>query len=206
MKRTRLGPWLCGCLALLGAFGATGVQAAETNAAPPVRLTDDKLDETLQAAVLLARMGLYDEAEERCKQILAQEPDQPAVKQLLNEIQQKRHEHNLSGDLRRKLDETVIPEVSVQETPVIDVIGFLREQSQKLSSDKTPINLVWQAPEDAKATKVTLSLRKIPLADVLKYVTEIAGLRYRVDTHAVVIYKPLPAVPTDSPPPNVKPR
>ena len=41
----------------------------------------------------------------------------------------------------------------------------------------------------------TLNLHNIPLADVLKYVTESAGLRYRTDAHAVVIYKPLPTVP-----------
>ena len=91
MKRSRLRPWLYGCLVLVGACGAIRLQAAETNAAPTVRLTDDQLGETLQGAVLLARMGLYDEAEQRCKQILAQEPDQPAAKQLLSEIQQKRH-------------------------------------------------------------------------------------------------------------------
>lgn len=206
MKRNRWGPWLCGCLALWGAFGGTRLQAAETNAAPAVHLTDDQLGETLQAAVLLARMGLYDEAEERCKQILAEKPDQPAVKQLLDEIQQKQRESSSSVDLQRQLNETIIPEVSVREAPVIDVIEFLRVQSNKVSGDKTPINLVWQAPEDAKTAKVTLNLRKIPLADVLKYVTEIAGLRYRIDAHAVVIYKPLPTASKDSPPPNAKPR
>ena len=46
-----------------------------------------------------------------------------------------------------------------------------------------------------KAAKVTLNLHSIPLGDVLKYVTESAGLRYRVDPHAIVIYKPLPIAP-----------
>ena len=199
MRRSRLGLLLGGSLTLLAALGATRFQAAETSASPTVQLTDDQVGERLQAAILLARVGLYEEAEEDCKQILAQKPDQPAAKQLLGEIQQKRQERSSSGDLRRQLNETIIPEVSVQETPVIDVIEFLRVQSQKLAADKTPINFVWQAPEEAKTVKVTLSLRKIPLADVLKYVTEIAGLRYRVETHAVVIFKPLPATPNAKP-------
>ena len=38
-----------------------------------------------------------------------------------------------------------------------------------------------------------MNLRHVPLADVLKYVTESAGLRYRVDPHAVVIYQAPPA-------------
>jgi hypothetical protein len=206
MKRNRWGLWLGGCLVLWGAGFGPGLQAAETNAAPAIQFSDDKLDETVQAAVLLARMGLYDEAEERCRQILAMKPDQPAAKQLLAEIQQKRREGRPSGDLRQQLNETIIPEVSVREAPVIDVIEYLIEQSQKLSGDPSPINLVWQAPEDAKAAKVTLSLRKIPFADVLKYVTEIAGLRYRIDAHAIVIYKPGPTASKNAPPPNAKPR
>ncbi|HUI08226.1 MAG TPA: STN domain-containing protein [Verrucomicrobiae bacterium] len=205
MRRSRLGLCLCGCVALGSAVGTAGLPAAETNAVPAVRLTDGQLSDMLQGAVLLARMGLYDEAEERCKQILAQQPDQPAVRQLLGEIQQKRREHAASGDLQRRLNETIIPEVSVRDAAVNDVIQFLKEQGQKLSGSNATINLVWEAPEDARTTKVTLNLRKIPLADALRYVTEIAGLRYRVDPQAVVIYKPLPTASKDSPPPNVKP-
>ena len=40
----------------------------------------------------------------------------------------------------------------------------------------------------------------VPLADVLKYATERhAGLRYRVDRHVVVIYKPPPTAPNAKP-------
>jgi hypothetical protein len=197
MKRTRWGLCLGGWLMLGAMSGPTRLPAAETNSAPTVRLTDDQLADRLQAAILLARVGLYDEAEEDCQRILAQKPDHPAARQLLSEIQQKQRDQ--PGDLRRRLKETVIPEISVRETPVIDVIVFLREQSRKLSPDKTPLNLVWQAPEESKAVKVTLNLRQIPLADALRYLTEIAGLRYRVDPHAVVIYKPLPTAPNAGP-------
>ena len=205
MKRNELRVLLCISLVLLGVPRAAESAAAGTNAVPPVRLTDDQLGEMLQAAVLLARVGLYDEAEERCKQVLAQKPNEPTVKQLLEEIQAKRQEGNRSVDLRRKLDSMILPELNVRDTAVIDVVEFLRQQSRTLSGDRTSINLVWQAPDDAKTAKVTLNLRKIPFADVLKYVTEGAGLRYRVDAYAVVIYKPLPAAPKDSPPPNAKP-
>jgi hypothetical protein len=95
--------------------------------------------------------------------------------------------------------------LNVRDAPVMDVIQILRTESEKASANKTAINFVWQAPESSKAVKVTLNLHNIPLADVLKYVTESAGLRYRADTHAVVIYKPLPTVPKESAPANVKP-
>ena len=55
-------------------------------------------------------------------------------------------------------------------------------------------------PADTKLNPVTLNLKKVPFTDVLNYVTQLAGLKYRVDAHAVVIYKPEPP----SPEPNVK--
>jgi hypothetical protein len=153
------------------------------------------MGEMLQGAILLARMGLYDEAEQQCNRILAQDPKQSTVKQLLDEIQEKKRLQGSATELRRKLDDTMIHELNVHDAPVTDVIEILRIESEKVSTDKTPINIVWQAPEGSKASKVTLNLHDVPLGDVLNYVTEGAGLRYRADAHAVVIYKPLPTVP-----------
>jgi hypothetical protein len=198
MKPNRVRSWcyagLAAAILLLGAgtWAAGDSATATTNAA---KLTDDQMGEMLQGAILLARMGLYDEAEKQCNKILAQEPNQPTVKQLLDEIQEKKRQENSPTDLRRKLNDTMIHELNVRDSPVTDVLETLRAESEKVSADKTAINIVWQAPESSKAAKVTLNLHNVPLADVLKYVTESAGLRYRADTHAIVIYKPLPAAP-----------
>lgn len=174
-------------------------QLGGTNAVAPT----EEQSRDIQVIMLLERAGRYDEAEARCIQILEQRPNDQLAKRLLGEIQEKRRQQNPSGDLRQKLEEIIIPEVNVREAAVADVIDTLQTEGQKRSVDKTPINFVWQAPEEAKTAKVTLNLRRVPLADVLKYVTEIAGLRYRVDAHAVVIYKPMPVAPKESSPANV---
>ena len=174
-----------------------------TNAPATAKLTDEQMSEMLQAAVLAARVGMYDEAEARCQQVLEQRPDNSFVKQLLAEIRERRRQQDPAADLKRKLQDITIAEVNVREAPVVDVVDFLQKEAQKQSKDKTPINLVWQVPEDSKSAKVTLTLRGVPLADVLRYVTEGAGLRYRVDPYAVVIYKPS-ANPKELSPPNVK--
>jgi hypothetical protein len=198
MKRNRAWVWCCNGLVAAALVLGTGAcvagetAPATTNATP---LTDDQMGEILQGAILLARMGLYDEAEQQCNKILAQDPKQPTVRQLLDEIQEKKRLQDSYSDLRHKLDGLVIHELNVHDVTVTDVIEMLRTESEKLSADKTAINFVWQAPEASKAAKVTLNLHAIPLGDALKYVTESAGLRYRVDTHAVVIYKPLPTSP-----------
>jgi uncharacterized protein HemY len=181
--------------AVIAGTATRAASEAAPTAANAAKLTDDQMGEMLQGAILLARMGLYDEAEQQCNKILAQDPKQPTVKQLLDEIQEKKHQQNSSSDLRRKLNDTMVSELNVRDTPVTDVIEILRAESAKVSADKTAINFVWQAPESSRAAKVTLNLHNLPLVDVLKYATESAGLRYRADAHAVVIYKPLPTVP-----------
>jgi hypothetical protein len=186
-----------GLLALGTLLVLTRVLAAEmeTNT---VHLSDE------QAVILLERMGRYDEAKARCLQVLQQNPSDPQAHRLLAEIEYTKYQAQSSTALRETLDEIVIPEVNFRGAGAADVIEFLQTESQKVSGANRPINIVWQAPEAAKTAKVTLNLRGIPLTDVLKYVTESAGLRYRVDPHAIVIYQPQPAVATESSPSNVK--
>jgi hypothetical protein len=183
---------------------------AEPTDTNKVAATEDQLGEKLAQAIMLARVGLYDEAETLCKQILAQKPDQPTVKQLLREIDEQRHRLHAQDpgyDLKQKLRQTIVPEVSVRNASPADVIEILRRESKSLTPDSSEINFVWQVSPEAKLPPVTLNLRKIPMLDVVEYVTQIAALRYRVDAHAVVIYQPQPEKPV--PPatePNVKPQ
>jgi len=172
-----------------------GMDTASTNTP---RHTDE------QAVILLERMGRYDEAEARCLQVLQQNPNDPAAQRLLAEIEDKKHPRNPRANLKGQIDNIIIPEVNVRGAGVADVIEFLQAESQKVSGAGIPINFVWQAPDNLKTAKVTLNLRRVSLADVLKYVTESVGLRYRVDAYAVVICQPPPVTPTESSPSNVK--
>jgi hypothetical protein len=181
--------------AWLAVLLAVAVQAAETN---KVALTEAQLEEKFTQAVMLARVGLYEEAEAVGREILAQKPDQPTVKQLLAEIAEQRNRiqsRDPGYALRRKLDQIVVPEIRFREAAMIDVVQYLSEQSKQLAPDKTQINFVWLVPDDFKPRAVTLNLHKVPMSEVLNYVTQLSGLKYRVDAHAVVIYKPEPEKP-----------
>jgi hypothetical protein len=67
--------------------------------------------------------------------------------------------------------------------------------SAEHSPDKRPVSFVLSLPPGATVRQVTLSLRQVPLLDALRYTTSIVGLEFRVEPHAVVIYKPQPAAP-----------
>ena len=189
--------------------------STDTNVPTAGKLSDDQLGELLQQAIMLGRVGLYDEAEARCKQILEQKPDQPTAKQLLREIEEQKRRiygQNPGYDLARKLSETIVPVINFREAHAFDVLESLRKESRSLTADKSEINFVWQVPPDAKLSKVTLNLKQIPMLDVIKYVAAIAKLGYRVDARAVVIYVPEPepaaasTAPSGASEPNAKPQ
>jgi hypothetical protein len=174
--------------------GCRCVCGAETNAPPKVKLSGEQVGELLQQAILLGRTGLYDEAELRCRKILEAQPDQLSAQRLLKEIQEKRKATGPESavGLRLRLEKMVLPEVNVREAAPQDVIAFLQDKATQLSPKDSPVNFVWQVAGDKPLPKVTLSLRQVPLLDVIRYVMELTGLRYRVDAHAVVIYRPEP--------------
>jgi hypothetical protein len=191
-------------LSALAAVALATMARADTNAIAAPKLTDEQLGEQLQRAIMLVQFGFYAEAEETCKRILEQNPDLPTVKELLQQIQRKRKllsPEDPAAALKQRLETLTVPAVNFRDAPVRDAIEWLREESGKLSPDKQPLNVVWMVPADAKLPGITLKLQQVPLLELLRYVTELAGLRYRLDPHAVVIFKPEPAAPT----PNVAP-
>jgi hypothetical protein len=208
MKRSRVLRWCCSAMVLTAiCFLISGFPAcaeSTTSESNAVKLTDEQLGELFQATVIMVRMGLYDEAETRCIQMLEQKPNDSNIKRLLGEVQELKRQQDAPADLKGRLQDVVIPELNVRDAAVTDVIDFLQADAQKRSKNKSPINFVWQAPESSKTAKVTLNLRQVPLAEMLKYVTESVGLRYRVDAHAVVIYQAVPTAPKESGPANDK--
>jgi hypothetical protein len=188
--------------------------AAKNAGTSAAALTEAQLDELFAKAVILNMGGRYDEAEAAARQILARKPDNRDVQQLLEEITRARaasrgRTDNPTRGLKKKLDGILIPEVNVREANVRDVVQFLQDESGRLSPDKTGVNFVWLVPAEEKVPPVTMQLRKMPLAEVIRYVLAAARLNYRVEPYAVVIYKetPEPAPPGSSAPePNVKPQ
>src|SRR5437879_6107922 len=118
---------------LLMILFASAALAGETNT-----LSEEQLGDKLTQAIILARAGLYGEAEAACKEILAQKPDQPTIKQLLREIEELRRKREAADPgyaLRHKLEQIVLPEVSFRQAAPADVIEYLNAESKKLSAD-----------------------------------------------------------------------
>jgi len=104
----------------------------------------------------------------------------------------------LSGNvsLERKLDQIVIPTLEFSSATIADVLDLLSGKSQELDVSEPDlarrgVSIVIDAGPESEAIRnrmVTVRLQNIPLRDALKYVTQQAGLNFRVDSVAVVVF------------------
>ncbi len=162
----------------------------------------DEQERMFMEAVLLRQQGLYAEAEKRLLKLVEWQPDQATLKELLRDTQQKlaKQRGEPATMLRRKLEQIILPEINLRDAVAADAVMHLRDESRRLDPAKEGVNIVWQLPPDAKANRVTLSLRSVPVGEALRYVAQMAGVRYRIETHAVVFSPPEPPKAPDAPP------
>ncbi|MEM8953700.1 MAG: Amuc_1098 family type IV pilus outer membrane protein [Verrucomicrobiota bacterium] len=97
--------------------------------------------------------------------------------------------------VRNKLETIVVPSVSFRETPLDDVIEFIRQRSVELDVGEADearkgIGIILNDGGDptlGRTKKVTLQLNNAPLSALLRYVAELTGLRYDIEQFAVVL-------------------
>lgn len=104
--------------------------------------------------------------------------------------------------LEKKLGEIRIPELNFTDVDVADAVNYLIDQSRQLDPDGQGVNIVLKAhptvlkgatgdaapSAPASLPGITLSLRDVPLQQVIEYIATLANLQYKVEEHAVFIY------------------
>ncbi|MFH1066574.1 MAG: hypothetical protein V1746_01535 [bacterium] len=93
-------------------------------------------------------------------------------------------------EMRRKLQKIILPEIEFASASLEDAAFFLTTQSRKLDPQKNGVSFLVQEEAKSQAKPVTLSLRDIPLGEALRYITQLAGVKFRVEEQAV-IFTPL---------------
>jgi type II secretory pathway component GspD/PulD (secretin)/tetratricopeptide (TPR) repeat protein len=112
-----------------------------------------------------------------------------------------------------KLNRIIIPRIDLRDTTVREAVEFLKQRSRELDTstevpqEKRGVNIFLKlapspdmtaappvegaapiAPVGGTAdTRITLSLTNVPLIEALRYLTELAGLKYKIEPYAVSI-------------------
>lgn len=90
--------------------------------------------------------------------------------------------------LVQDLNGIIIPELNYHEAKPSDIFSFLSDESRTLDPERVGVNILWEGKID-ETNAVTISVRNMPLVDAVKYVCQLAGLSYRIETNAVIISK-----------------
>lgn len=118
--------------------------------------------------------------------------------------------------INAKLNRIIIPKISLTDATIREAVDFLKQRSRELDTttddpaQKRGVNIVLKLPTapvepavvgasstpEAGASvsplvtadsKITLALSNVPLIEALRYLTELAGLKYKVEPFAVSI-------------------
>lgn len=101
-----------------------------------------------------------------------------------------------TASISQKLDEIIIPKIDFRDASVREAIDFIRARAAALdTSEPDPtrrgVNIVLKLDAAAQAaesmSRITLTLNDLPLRAVLDYVASAAGLKVKVEAHAVAI-------------------
>jgi hypothetical protein len=94
-----------------------------------------------------------------------------------------------NADLARRAEKLIMPEVEFHEATVPEIVTFLNKATKDLDPLKigVPLELSPAALAEAKNTRITLTLKNVPVIEVIKYVTNLGNLRYAIEKDKVLI-------------------
>ncbi len=90
-------------------------------------------------------------------------------------------------NLVAKLRDLKIQRIDFTGATLEEVIEYLRVRSRDVDPDQRGIDFVMSVPTDTPKRSISLNLIDVPIVEVLRYATEVAGVGYRVEEFAVRI-------------------
>lgn len=84
------------------------------------------------------------------------------------------------------------PTVSFAGATIDEAVEFLRMKSRDLDeSEKDPskkgVNIILKAGDTPSTAQISLDLKDVPMEEALRYVTELAGMKFKVEPYAVMV-------------------
>lgn len=97
-----------------------------------------------------------------------------------------------SGYYTSKMNRIIFPRVQFQGASIEEAIEFLRIKSRDFDTvERDPsrkgINLIMKSGSTPYTAQISLDLKDVPMNEALRYVTELAGMKYKVEPFAVVV-------------------
>lgn len=88
-----------------------------------------------------------------------------------------------------KMERIVFPRIEFEDMNVKSVLSYLNDRSKLYDPDKEGVSIMFGFDNQTadKLGKVTMSLSRIPMSEVIRYVCKDTGLKYRIDPSGVIV-------------------
>jgi general secretion pathway protein D len=94
-----------------------------------------------------------------------------------------------SDSIYAKLERIIFPSVEFDEADVLSVIRYLNNRSKIYDPDKEGVSIVagFDKTVAARLNKITMSFARMPMGEILRYLCQDAGLKYKIDGGSIFI-------------------
>ncbi len=132
----------------------------------------------------------YASAKEKFEMVLKLDPGNKTANSyrrlILAEEQKKAGQGNRNAT-QQALQKLIMEKVEFREATLAEALDFLKQKGNQLAAGKVAINFVLQLDEQAQARKVTITMQKVPLSEVLRYVGDLADVQFVYEQYAIVV-------------------
>jgi general secretion pathway protein D len=91
--------------------------------------------------------------------------------------------------INQKLRSIIIPSLEFKDASIEDAVAFLNAKSKELDPEKQGINFILRPDVSESAKTFTLNLTNVPLEHALRYITHLAGVKYKVEEFAILVVR-----------------
>ena len=89
-----------------------------------------------------------------------------------------------------KMEAIIFPSVEFDDADLFSVVRYLNRSSKRYDPSKAGVGIVIAGitkEEAGRLPKITMHLSKIPMSEILRYVCQSTGLKFKIDEGVVVI-------------------
>jgi type II secretory pathway component GspD/PulD (secretin)/tetratricopeptide (TPR) repeat protein len=104
-----------------------------------------------------------------------------------------------SAGIYEKMENIIFPGVEFDDADIFSVIRYLHKNSKRYDPDQEGISIVsgFTKKQAEALPKITMSFAKIPMSEVLRYLCQGVGLKYKIDEGSIVIGANVDEMQTD---------
>lgn len=94
--------------------------------------------------------------------------------------------------LTQKMDTIVFPTVAFENATIEEAIEYLRLKSKDLDTEepdptKKGVNIIIRTGDAPAGASISLDLKNVPMSEALRYICDLAQMKYKVEAYAVVV-------------------